>query len=180
MGDTKSEPLPLTFGVLQGSVVGPILFTFYACPLGEICRSHSVAYHLYADDQQLYLSFHPSSMSSHVTCLEHQEACIIDIRQWMNTNMLKLNDDKTVFIVLGTRRQLPKIGEISIVTGNTRVLSVDRVHNLGFFMDNLLRNQYVSKITYTTYLHLQNIQRICPIWIWTLQKQSLKPWSFPN
>ena len=68
IGDTKSELIPLTFGVPQGSVLGPILFTLYTCQLSEICRSHSVTYHLYADNQQLYLSFHPSSMSSHLTC----------------------------------------------------------------------------------------------------------------
>ena len=107
---TKSEPVALTFGVPQGSVLRPILFTLYTCPLGEICSSLSVTYHLYADDQHLYLSFHPSRMSSHVTCLEHLEACIAEIKQWMSTNMLKLNDDKTEFIVLGTSKQLAKVG----------------------------------------------------------------------
>ena len=132
VGDTKSEPIPLTFGVPQVSVLSPILFTLYTCPLGEICRSHYVTYHLYVDYQQLYLSFHPSSMSSCVTCLEYLEACVAEIRQWMSMNMLKMNDDKTEFIVLGTSKQLAKVGKISIVIGNTRVLSVDRVHNLGF------------------------------------------------
>ena len=77
--------------------------------------------------------------------------------------MLKLNDDKIEFIVLGTSSQLAKVGEIPIVIGNTKVLSVDQVCNLGFFMDNLLRNHHhIGKITSTTYLHLKNIQRICP------------------
>ena len=88
----------------QGSVLRPILFTLYTCPLGEICRSHGVTYHLYADDQQLYLSFHPSGMSSCVTCLEHLEACIAEIRQWMSMNMLKVNDNKTEFIVFGNQQ----------------------------------------------------------------------------
>ena len=82
-------------------------------------------YHLYAEDQQLYLSFHPSGMSSHVTCLEHLEASLAEIRQWMSVNMLKLNNDKTEFIVLGTSKQLAKVGEITIWIGNMRVLSVD-------------------------------------------------------
>ena len=100
-------------------------------------------------------------MSSWATCLEHLEAWIAEIRQWMSMNMLKLND-KTEFIVFGTSKQLVKVGEISIVIGDTRVLPVDQVCNQGFFMDNLLRNHlHVSKITSTTYLSLQNIQRIC-------------------
>ena len=77
--------------------------------------------------------------------------------------MLKLNDANTEFIILGTGKQLAKVEEISIVVGNIRLLSVDQVHNLGFFMDNLLRNHHhVSTVTSTTYLHLQNIQRIWP------------------
>ena len=163
IGNTKSEPIPLTFGVPQDNILGPILFTPYTCPLGEICRSHGVTYHLYGDDQQLYLSFHPSSMSSGATCLEHLEACIAEIRQWMSMNMLKFNVDKTEYIVFGTSNQLVKVGEISIAIGDTRVLPVDQVHNLGVFMDNLLRNgHHVSKSTSTTYLNLKNIQRIHP------------------
>ena len=137
--------------------------SLYTWPLGEICRSHGVTYHLYADDQQLYQSFHPPSMSSQMTCLEHLEACIAEIRQWMSMNMLKLNDDKIELLVLGTSMQLAKVGEISIMIGNIRVLPGDQVCNLAFFMDNLLRHcPHVSKITSTTYLHLQNIWRISP------------------
>ena len=81
IGNTKSQHIPFTFGVPQGSVCGPILFTLYTGPLGEIYRNHGVTYHLYADDQQLYLWFCPSSTSSWATCLEHLDVCIAEIRQ---------------------------------------------------------------------------------------------------
>ena len=54
----KSESMSVEFGVPQDSVIGPILFTLYTCPLGQICAKH-VLYHFYADDQQIYLSFKP-------------------------------------------------------------------------------------------------------------------------
>ena len=42
--------------------------------------------------------------------------CILDIKTWMTTDKLKLNDDKTELIVIGSRAQLDKISitELSI------------------------------------------------------------------
>ena len=53
-----SDPMTLTFGVLQGkgSVLGPLLLTLYTVPLGKICRKHHIFYHLYTDDTKLYLT----------------------------------------------------------------------------------------------------------------------------
>ena len=52
--DFESDHITLTHGVPQGSVVGPILYTLFMSPLGNLCRSHGVRYHGYANVTQNY------------------------------------------------------------------------------------------------------------------------------
>ena len=118
----KSESMSLKFGVLQGNVLGLILFTIYTCPLGQICTKH-ILYHIYADNQQVYLSFKPGPtgmQSPEDYCILQIEQFIEEIRKWMTINMLKLNDDKTEFIIFGTCQQLEKTDHITIGIGNKK------------------------------------------------------------
>ena len=163
VGESRSDPVTLHFAVPQGSVLGPILFTLYTCPLGQILKAQGLMYHLYADDSQLYLSFKPNTPGAQSLCLKTIENCIYDIRGWMTLNMLKLNDDKTEFIILGTRQQLAKLSDVSIRIGSTTVPPVDYVHNLGFFLDRLLKNSnHVNRLTVGLFNQLRNISRIQP------------------
>ena len=161
VGNARSSPVTLSFGVPQGSVLEPILFTLYTCPLGSICIKHHINYHLYADYQQIYLSFKPSKAGDKENCIKRLETCIAEIREWMMANMLKLTDDKTELIIFGTRQQLAKIGEVSINIGSIQVQLVDHVRNLGYHGDRLLKNgPHINKLVSNLYLQLKNIQQI--------------------
>ena len=45
----------------------------------------------------------------------------------MRTNLLKLNDNKIELMLLGTRAQLSKVDEVSIMIGNDTILTVPSV-----------------------------------------------------
>ena len=162
VGSARSSQVTLTFGVPQGSVIRPILFTLYTCPLGSICIKHDINYHLYTDDQQIYLSFKPIKSGDKENCIRRLGACIVEIRVWMMANMLKLNDDKSELIMFGTKQQLAKIGEVSIAIGNILVHPVDQIRNLGYYTDKLLKNgPHINKLVTNLHLQLKNIIRIC-------------------
>ena len=66
-----SRPKMSDFGLAQGSVVGPTGYSIYTLPVGDIARHHSISYHLYPDDTQLYVSFDPKPPGDLENTLDH-------------------------------------------------------------------------------------------------------------
>ena len=90
-----SSNFNLVFGVPQGSCLGPLLFSLYASKLFKIVESHLPNPHWYADHTQLYIAFRPGNDLEKTADITTLESCIADISQWMQSDKLKLNSDKT-------------------------------------------------------------------------------------
>ena len=105
-----SHPTVLDYSVPQGSVLGPQWFTVYTYPVCDSILCHDLNYDVYADDTQLCLCLSFNSSQQHTnSTIATIELCINEIRQWMQSNFLKLNDDKTEFLLFGSHQQLSEI-----------------------------------------------------------------------
>ena len=132
-----STPSVLQCGVPQGSVLGPLLFTLYAHPLSAVICQSGLSYHFFADDTKLHKSSVPSDFPVLVCCLKD---CIEDVAEWMGDSRLKMHDDKTERMAIGTRSKLcqvmPNLASIAISVCD--IPFSQSVRNLGFYLEETL------------------------------------------
>ena len=105
IGEHISDKHDILCGVPQGSVLVPRLFSFYMLPLDQIIRKQGFNFHSYADDTQLYISVAPDNVSS----VDKLTICLSSIVSWMNSNFLKLDEEKTEIIIIGNEAKRKKV-----------------------------------------------------------------------
>ena len=158
VGDDVSSVHRLEYGVPQGSVLGPILYSMYTAPLSDIIRSKGVLHHCYADDTQIYNTFTPQQADIDL-CISVMEDCLECVRVWMHSNKLKLNTDKTEVITF-TSKFRPQ-HKLSLEISGTTTLSTDHVKNLGIILNsNMTMEQHINHICKSAYFQLKKIGSI--------------------
>ena len=156
---TLSNPVLLDCGIPQGSLIGPNFYPLYVAPVFGIARQHGIAMHMYADDTQLYLDFNPSEYQ---TAKIRMESCIQDIRSWLQCNCLKLNDEKTEFMVIGQSHYLKQLVQpLSLTIGGVQIPATKSARNIGAIIDNELKMaKQVNNVIRMCYASLYSLSRI--------------------
>lgn len=109
----------------------------------------------------LYGISHSYSTAGEQDAITALQDCISDIRRWMIADSLKLNDDKTEFMIIDTCAQLNKVNVSEIVVGQAKVPAVTIVRNLGTWLDtNLTMSAHMNETCQAAIYHLYNIKRI--------------------
>ena len=141
-------------------MLGPQWFTVYTSPVRDIILKYNLNYHVYADDTQLYITF-KSSQEPADSCITTLGKCIQVIRSWMRRNFLKLNDEKTEFLLFGSRQQLSKVFLSFITIGDSQIIPPSQGRNMGVIFDSTMTlKPHISNIVRVSSFHIRNISRI--------------------
>ena len=152
-----SQKIPLNQGVPQGSVLGPILFLLYVRGLSRLFSSRLVPHQQFADDSQGYESFDLTNVS-----WQRIQTLIMEIKSWLKIKFQKLNEDKTKFMLVGSKRKLKEFlkhyNQTYISLNNFKIKLLHEVKDLGIFLDeNLSLHSQVKRVIKSCNHQIRNL-----------------------
>ena len=126
-----SEALPITCGVPQGSILGPLFFIAYINDIKHFLNDSEFG--LYADDTVLF------SHAKDKIVLQNKLQAKLDLFcEWSRMNALTINILKTKYMIFGTRAKLKKAKDIVLSVGGQTLHQVPSFRYLGVTLDSVL------------------------------------------
>lgn len=172
IGQTKSKHNAITYGVPQGSILGPLLFLIYINSIHTIGLKGDIA--LYADDTSLF--YFGKSIESIIADAQ----CDLDkLNTWFQGNLLTINVSKTNYIIFAAvNKKMPNFVPLTI--NNQPITRVYQERFLGLILDSNLNwkphlLQIKSKLTSLTGA-LRGVVRCLPPQVrYTIYNSLVKP-----
>ena len=149
-----STTVPITHGVVQGSILGPVLFLLFTNDLSSFLRDTKTV--LYADDVQFIHSALPNQQRE----LQRDiEATLSKAQRWFIENSLKINPTKTDLVLISSRQR--RMGQnFEVRFGNSMIHPSESAKILGIILDsNLTFEKHVSVIRKRCYATLSGLSK---------------------
>ena len=150
IGESLSDPLPITIGTFQGTCLGPLLYNItsndISCHIPTEMDGFRITSVRYADDTQIAVAGPRNRLPEMSRCLE----TVLDtLATWFLQHGMKVNASKTELIVCGDRKQLSRLEIEPVISFMGECLHPSsQVKNLGVIMDqNLSWNQHVKLVS---------------------------------
>ena len=162
INEKYSTSKDLTFSVPQGSASGANLFTAYCSSIDSVIPK-DVQLLGFADDHLIYKLFksNQTSNSQERNTIKTLENTMDDVKQWMDQMRLKMNTNKTEFILFGSKQQLIKTDTQTFNSVGDMVQKSNVVRCLGVFLDcNLSFKHHVIKKARTAMSSIIRIRNI--------------------
>ena len=87
--------------------------------------------------------------------------CLADIRRWMITNKLKINDSKTEFIVFRPPQLRCDLSSLSVNVVESMIAQSSKVRDLGVIFYQFLNfDDHITAICRSTHFHIRNIRNL--------------------
>ena len=141
IGHAISEARAITYGVPQGSILGPALFSIYINDLPTtpiVCPLES-----YVDDSKIYLSFSYKDIKVAEIQLTND---LRRIAAWCCSNSLLANPEKTKLLLFGTTQMLNHVQDFQVTFLEKELRPVSSARDLGMEFDECL--SYDEHITH--------------------------------
>ena len=130
LGNCLSDIKPISIGVPQGSVLGPILFLLYVNDLPQHIKNEQC--NMFADDTIIY-----SSGQSISEIQSKLQMTIDSVIPWYESNRLAVNTEKSSVMLIGKKTQI-RDNNLNIYINNVLVNETNCTNYMGLFIDNTL------------------------------------------
>ena len=152
-----SSKISVTYGVPQGSILGPILFNIYVNDMLQYITTCTLIQ--YADDTQF---IHSGSLENLANIINDAEKTLADANEYFLKNGLMVNPNKTQCIFIGSRQLLSHIPEDAVIhLGDTSIRPSTSVKNLGLYMDRYMTfDTHINELSKKTIGMLIYISRV--------------------
>ena len=123
----------------------------FSYPLSNIIKKHKLQYYTYADDTQIYMRC-KDNVESINEAISKLENCIREASDWMKQNSLKINEDKTEFIIFSNK---PKTKDCHSLSVDHNCITLSHcIKILGVTLDNKMTlTKHISETCRSAYMH---------------------------